>query len=76
MTDKMTPRGRTASETPEDILAAIRDIQEPCFGTGEVAEVLAVGPERTRQLLNQLVKDGPLSSKLIGNTTVYWVDGY
>jgi len=74
MTDRMSPRGRPKSVTRADILTAIQSIQEPCFGKTEVAERVSVGPERTRELLNELVADGPLAAKMIGQSRVYWVD--
>lgn len=75
MTDRMSPRGRPKSVTRADILNAIQTISDPCFGKTEVAERVSVGPERTRELLNELVADGPLAAKMIGQSRVYWVDG-
>lgn len=72
MSDNMSPRGRTESVSPGDVVEAAKKITDPCFGSAEVSAHLSIGPERTREKLNQLSKEEVLETKKVGNANVYW----
>ena len=76
MSDKMSPRGRKETVSNDDVIEVALSISDPCFGTQEGAESLSIGNERTRQRLNGLVESGPMDSKKIGGSTVYWFCGH
>lgn len=75
MSDKM-PRGRSKEVTDEEIIEAIRAIDDPCFGPAEVATQLTIGTERTRQRLRELENDDVINRKKIGQRNVYWENGH
>lgn len=70
------PRGRDQITSTAELIAVAKTVQEPVFGNSEVAQKVDISEERTRSRLDSLVADGTLKSKRIGNTNVYWFDGY
>jgi|JXWS01.1.fsa_nt_gb predicted ArsR family transcriptional regulator len=70
------PRGRDQITSTAELIAVAKAVQEPVFGNSEVAQKVDISEERTRSRLDSLVADGTLKSKRIGNTNVYWFDGY
>lgn len=69
------PRGRKEQASADDVFEAARSVGDPAFGNVEVAERLPIGAERTRKKLNDLVDEGVLCRKKIGNSNVYWING-
>jgi len=59
----------------EDILDIFREASDPFLGTGEVADVLDYSPQGASKRLDELVADGKLSKKIVGNTSIYWLPG-
>ena len=70
------PRGRDQITSTAELIAVAKTVPEPEFGNSEVAQKVDISEERTRTRLDSLVADGTLKSKRIGNTNVYWFDGY
>jgi predicted ArsR family transcriptional regulator len=73
MDDKM-PRGRNQTVSTDELLKAIKQIDEP-FGAEEVAEHVAIDGPQVKNRLQPLVKDGIINQKKIGRRNVYWPGG-
>jgi predicted ArsR family transcriptional regulator len=71
----MCPRGRTASDSDEDIVRVARELPDPVFSAQEVAKGLTIGETRTKQRLDDLVNRDVLRSKRFGSGTAYWFPG-
>jgi predicted ArsR family transcriptional regulator len=69
-------RGRGQLTSTAELIAVAKTVPEPVFGNSEVAEKVDISEKCTRSRLDSLVADGTLKSKRIGNTNVYWFDGY
>lgn len=65
-------RGRNGVDLYDDVYMACRKVEDP-FGAKRVSEELPIGYESTRRKLNELVEEGCLAKKTIGNTGVYWI---
>jgi transcription initiation factor IIE alpha subunit len=70
------PKGRTEKIDEEDILRAAKGIEDPCFASREIAELLGVSTQTVRNKINALVDDNVIGTKKIGNAHAYWIIGY
>jgi Mn-dependent DtxR family transcriptional regulator len=74
MSDKMCPRGRTATTTVEDIVTAAKTVDDPVFTAKEIAERVSVDAPRVRDYLNQMHQDGVVQFKRAGSGKVWWLE--
>ena len=69
--DKATP-GRKPRVSDKEILEIFRMTNDPVLTVEEVAEQLPIGRRGLHDRLKGLEQDGMLSSKLAGQTMVWW----
>jgi len=74
MTDRDMARGRTPKTTDRDILDACTNCEHLVFGSGDIAEMVAIGRQRVRERMAELADNGVLRCREVGSTKVYWVD--
>jgi predicted HTH transcriptional regulator len=73
--DEPTP-GRKPRVSDEEILEIFQVVDEPVLTVGEIAERLPIGRRGLHDRLKNLEEDGVLSSKLAGQTMVWWSPEY
>lgn len=66
-------RGRPPKVTPDELLAKIRDGDEPVWTAKEIAELGEISRPTAGRRLDELVERGDLRTKEIGNSTVYYL---
>lgn len=59
-----------------DVIEAAKAIDDPVFNSHEVAEKLPVGVESTRGKLSDLVDQGVIARKQVGNGWAYYFPDY
>jgi predicted ArsR family transcriptional regulator len=71
---QMATRGPAPSVTDDELIAAIRSRSEPFATAGDVAEIVSLSSERTRQRLNSLAEADRIGrAKVGGSAVVYWL---
>jgi len=73
--DEPTP-GRKPRVSDEEILEVFQVVEEPVLTVGEIAGRLPIGRRGLHDRLKKLEEDGMLSSKLAGQTMVWWSPEY
>lgn len=65
--------GPDREATDMDILRAIRDAYAPAVGTSEIADVVGVERQTVDKHLRDLVEQGYVITKMIGQVRVWWL---
>jgi len=69
----MSKPGRTPEVTDEEILAVLRESDEPVLTAGEVAEQLPIGRRAIHDRLVDLRERGLVERKNVGPRAVWWI---
>lgn len=67
------PGGRKETVSDSEILELFRESSDPVLSTAEIAEALEFTKSGARKRLYDLVDDGYIESKKIGNSPAYWL---
>lgn len=67
------PKGRTPEISDLDVIQAAKEINDPCFKTKEISEVLDVSDQTVRNHSEELVESGILGRKQVGSGYIYWI---
>ena len=74
--DEESTPGRKRRVSDSEILEIFQATNEPVLTVGDVAEQLPIGQRGLHDRLKSLEKEDLLSSKLAGQTTVWWSPEY
>lgn len=66
------PRGRKPSVSDDEIISVFQQATDPVLTTREVADRIDLGERATYNRLQQLVTEGTLRRKEIGELAVVW----
>ncbi|MEZ3114858.1 hypothetical protein RYH80_02855 [Halobaculum sp. MBLA0147] len=58
--------------TADDVVGLFDVVEGPVLTTRDVRLLTGVGPDRARSLLEELVEDGRLATRVSGQTGLYW----
>lgn len=68
------PRPGPAKQvTDDELVEAIKTINDRFATPVEIADLVGLSPEHCRKRLKKLREDGVLDSKAAGNATAYWI---
>ncbi len=65
--------GPQAEDTTDELLRYIRLRPDPFATAGDIEPKTSVGYKQTRNRLDDLVEEGYLHSRKVGNVLVYWL---
>ncbi len=65
--------GPDAEDTADELLRHVRLRPDPFATAKDIEPKTSVGYKQTRNRLDQLVEDGYLNSRKVGNVKVYWL---
>jgi transposase-like protein len=65
--------GRKPTISDDEIIAAIRDHQDPILSTKEVSEQIGIGRDGTLKRLHQLKEEARVDNRMVGDSYAWYI---